>query len=291
MSKEAPIQMGRKMQVFHGTRLLFGPRWQERLAPLGITAKGGWDALTRGVRVSGSSSITNCFRVRLQDGAVVYMKHYSYKKAKRWRFWLRASKAAVETWGFAEFAKVGIPTPEVLVYGERRKFGFLREALIVTREIERSMDLTSFAEAAFQPWLNEAIYDQIGSRLCSQLAAAHSARLFHRDLKWKNILIQETSDGYVPVWIDCPRASYKRILCKTEISRELASLCRDAEGYVSVGKRLEFFEAYLVKLAAGNLYTRVQQRNEKQQRSRRQKKSKEKHLDHPVLPVVDQQRI
>ena len=217
------------------------------------------------------------------------MKHYSYKKAKRWRFWLRASKAAVETWGFGEFAKVGIPTPEVLAYGERRKFGFLREALIVTGEIERSMDLTGFAKAAFHLRLHEAI--QIAGRLCSQLAAAHSARLFHRDLKWKNILIQETDDGYLPVWIDCPRASYKRILCKREISRDLASLCRDAEGYVSAGKRLEFFEAYLVKLAAAKLYTRVQQRNEKLRRTRRQKKSDEKHWDHPVLPVVDQQRV
>jgi len=241
------IPITRLPQAIHGMKFLVDPAWKEQLARIGLHEDLPWSELEPGKRVSGSPH-SACFRVQLDDGEVVYFKRYVYPPKRWFEFVLRPGKAGVEAWAYATLQQLGIPTLDVVAFGEQRTFGTLVASFIVTREVPASQDLSKYGPLVWYqlpPDERQRIYDNITTKLIAQMQKAHGACFFHHDLKWRNILLQQQDDDFTPVWIDAPRASRMRLRRRRGVVEDLSGLARIAISLVSKYDRMRFVWRYL----------------------------------------------
>ncbi len=241
------ISITRSPQTTHGKVILVDPAWREKLARIGIAEGKSWNQLEPGQRVSGSPH-SACFRVELDDGDVVYFKRYVYPPKRWFEFVLRPGKAGVEAWAYATLQQLGIPTLEVLAFGEHRILGSLAASFIVTREVPDSQDLSKYGPEIWY-YLPAAerrrIYTDISDKLIAQMQKAHGSSFFHHDLKWRNILLQRDGDSFIPVWIDAPRASRMRLRHRRGVVVDLSGLARIAISLLSKYDQMRFIWRYL----------------------------------------------
>ncbi|MCP3669572.1 MAG: hypothetical protein GY814_03925 [Gammaproteobacteria bacterium] len=241
------IAITRSVQTIHGQKFLVDSAWQERLAAIGISEKLPWSRLELGQRVSGSPH-SSCFRIQLDDGEVVYFKRYVYPPRRWFEFVLRPGKAAVEAWAYATLQQLGIPTLEVLAFGEQRFFGTLAASFILTREVPNSEDLSRYGPEVWYhlpPDERRRVYREVVNKLVEQVRKAHAAGFFHHDLKWRNILLQQDGAGVTPVWIDAPRASCMYLRRRRGVVVDLSGLARIAISLLSRYDRMRFVWDYL----------------------------------------------
>ena len=238
-----------KLVVFNGEVRFIAPTWSRRLNKLGFTPQSDWAGMNSGTCVS-ESEITNCFRIELGDGHSVFFKRYTYPQKKQSRYWMRASKAQVEMFGYQQLRKLEIPTLKVIAFGESRSFGRLKAAYIITEGIDGSMDLQQFAR---EVWLKLAkpersqIYLKLRTQLFEQLNRAHQAKFFHQDLHWRNILVSQNEGEYKTTWIDCPRAAYRNLPINAKHGQmvDLSCLGRRSLDYLSRSERYRALSVYL----------------------------------------------
>jgi tRNA A-37 threonylcarbamoyl transferase component Bud32 len=259
-------------QVLQGTRVWYLPGWQEALAELGLADMANWRVPVDVPAVSKSKHVIACYRIMLANGKVVYYKRYDYRT--RWkaalRFWFRPSKAAVEKWGYRRYQACGVDVPRTVAFGESRQLGLLRVAFIITEEVPDAISLDTFVAAGL-PGIdaNERVgkMSAFAGRLVNSIRKAHSACLFHYDLKWRNILVQSRDGEYYPVIIDCPRAFVSCLRRRYGVAADLSALARLAVSYLTLQQRYHFLVACLGDAAdAGcrkDWYRRVQQRLDK----------------------------
>jgi len=236
----------RRALGFHGLHMHYAADWEDKLASLGINRNGDWRFLDIGEQVS-NSPLTKCFRITINTGEVIYFKRYNYSRIKPQFYYPWPSKAAVENFGFHQLKTIGIPTLEVLAFGEQRNFGNLRAAFIVTRGIPDSTNLEEFARSWYrlpEPEFSD-VYHELSRQILEQARTAHQKHFSHHDLKWRNIVIQQTAQGYLPVWIDCPRASYMHVRRRRGQLVDLAGLARLAISYLDVRSQLKALRFYL----------------------------------------------
>jgi tRNA A-37 threonylcarbamoyl transferase component Bud32 len=257
-------------QVFHGTRIQVHPEWQENFAGLGLTDLGNWRTPVDVRPVSVSKRAVACYRIPFPDGRAIYYKRYDYRSSwkARLRFWMRPSRAGVEQYGYRQFRKLGIETPEIVCFGESRILGTLTAAFIATEEVPAAVPLTDFVANTLPDTdaLQARKLTDFAKRLLANLRKAHAACLFHYDLKWRNILIQQRDGEYYPVIIDCPRAFVSRLRRRYGITADLSALARMALAYLSLYQRYRLLAAYLGDSAGPAerkyWYRRVQKRYE-----------------------------
>ena len=258
------IPTHKRALIFHGTRIYYADGWQDVLTNAGISIGDDWSILNIGEQVS-LSPITNCFRIVLDSDHVVYFKRYVYKKRRLQFYFPMPSKAVVENFGYHQLNKLAIPTAEVIAFGENRNFGDLRAAFIVTREIPDSVALDQFARNTWYGMKEperSRVYKEITIKILDQVKLAHRTNFFHHDLKWRNILIKKTSEGYMPFWIDCPRAAIIRLRYRRGRLIDLGGLARLALSYLTVTQQYRMLAYYLGadadKKKRKNMYRRIQ---------------------------------
>ncbi len=241
------IALNRSVQTFHGETFSADPDWRERLELIGLCQDSAWDTLCAGERVSGSPH-SSCFRIELEDGEVVYFKRYVYPPKRWFEFMFRPGKAAVEAWAYSTLREIGVPSLEVVAFGERRVLGSLAASFIVTREVPDTQDLSRYGP---EVWVHlpyderMRIYKDVSGKLIDQMRLAHGAGFFHHDLKWRNILLQKCEDGFLPVWIDAPRASRMVFRQHRGAVVDLSGLARIAISLLSKYERMRFVWRYL----------------------------------------------
>jgi len=259
-------------QVLQGTRVWYQPDWQEDLGELGLADMGNWRVPVDVLPVSKSKHVIACYRITLTSGRIIYYKRYDYRT--RWkaalRFWLRPSKAAIEKWGYQRYHDCGVEVPRTVAFGESRVMGLLRIAFIITEEVPDSVSLDSFVAAGLPgiPAAERVVQmSAFAARLADIIRKAHSASLFHYDLKWRNILIQSREGEYYPVIIDCPRAFVSRLRRRYGIITDLSALARLAVSYLTLNQRYQFLAASLGDAVDSSTrkdwYRRVQRRLDK----------------------------
>ena len=237
----------RRAMGFHGEYRYCHPQWQQRLAH--ILENGNWQTWHKDDLVAASST-THCYRVILDDGEVVYLKRYNYKKAKSQFTWPLASKAAVECYGYHIMQQLGINCAQVLATGEFRQVGSLRAAFIITKAIPNSDNLEKYARNSWYSMpvsQRQQIYKQIRDSILQQLQIAHQAGFCHHDLKWRNILVQQQQDNINTVWIDSPRARQIKFRKQRMQVLDLGALARLSISYLSPYQQMRFLRDYLGK--------------------------------------------
>ena len=239
----------RSIAVFNGEVRFIDAQWETELAKFGLTPNANWAKLTPGDCVS-KSEITNCFKVKLEDGRSFFFKRYTYPKPKQSRYWMRASKAQVESFGYAQLEKLQIPTLNVIGFGEKRTFGKLVAAYIITEGINDSIDLQQFARDIWFDMSKDKrsqVYLELRQQIFDQLSKAHQAKFFHQDLHWRNILVTQKNDQYKTTWIDCPRADYRKLPINAKHGQmvDLSCLARRSLDYLSRNERYRALSKYL----------------------------------------------
>ena len=242
-----PIPVKRSMHVFHGSIFTVLPEWRDRLASIGLDEQQDWSQLSSKETVSSSYHTTSNFRFELDDGSIVFFKRYVYRRI-RIKHWLQPSKAAVEASGFNELSSLQIPTLETLAYGERRKFGLLQAAFIVTRGISNVVQLDQFL---IHHWLKLPqrskieLLKQLQAILVQQLNQAHGAGFYHWDLKLRNILLQQkTNDELRLIWIDCPRSRRLAANDYRGAVTDLSAMARVGFRVLTPGQQMRFLLDY-----------------------------------------------
>jgi tRNA A-37 threonylcarbamoyl transferase component Bud32 len=243
------ISVSRTVQLLHGQKFLVDAAWRERLADVGIAADHEWTEVVGDTKMSGSV-VTRCYRMVMPDGEVLFFKRYVYPRTRRYllEFWLRPGKAAVEAWAYRQLQRIGIPTLDVVAFGERRMLGMLTATFVVTREVSNSQTMLEFARDVWihlPPDEQRRVYREISGQLVQQLQKAHANRLFHHDLKWRNILIHKSEGRFIPIWIDAPRASRMVLRNRRGMVADLSCLARIAVSLLSSYDRMRFIWQYL----------------------------------------------
>jgi tRNA A-37 threonylcarbamoyl transferase component Bud32 len=135
--------------------------------------------------------------------------------------------------------------PKVVAVGERRKFGGLVDAFIMTQGVPKSETLEEYAKT--HPQRGEA-FREIFRQLVEIVRKMHAAGFYHIDLQWRNVLIQNGENrGNVKVFlIDCPRGG-RRLWTLSRWNgkmHDLAGLEKLGRVYLSSKERLGWFKMY-----------------------------------------------
>jgi hypothetical protein len=186
--------------------------------------------------------VSQVFRVTVSD-TTFYVKRYM-AGGKNLRRYFGRSRVCREWNSLMHFAAVGIPTPPLVAYGERRVLGLFRGGALVTEQVDQAPALAELANRRDprlrdRPWLG-CLIDQVASHT----RRLHAGRFAHSDLNWRNILVK-LSEPPQALFIDCPAGgrwfgpmlSYRKV-------KDLAHLDEYAQKYLSRSQRLRFFLGY-----------------------------------------------
>ncbi len=231
-----------KCMLFHGTEIIeCDVRWPQ------LARRLGFEDYSAIIEYSGNlwseSSLTRVHR--LNPDPSVWPGGIFLKKVvpNAWyRFFLRPAKCSIEAKNYCLLRRLGILVPEVLAVGERRKYGGLIDAFIITSGIANAVNLEEFAKRSDAADFMPAILDQ----LADIVGTMHGANFFHIDLQWRNILVQEMNGEVMIYLIDCPRGGRRWEFFRRWNGRlhDLAGLDKLAGLYLSPKQRLKWFKQY-----------------------------------------------
>ncbi len=171
------------------------------------------------------------YRMEL-GGRSVYVKLH---KVRSWKEWLKylvlPSRAAVEWEVSRALAERGIPAARAVAFGERRIFGVLAEAVLVSEAVEACVP---FGEARRRD-------PGLLSRAARLVRKAHDAGVHHRDLHGGNILVAGTE----LVFVDLHRVRVHGTASQRERVAGVAHFLAALGGGVGEDERFSFVREYL----------------------------------------------
>jgi tRNA A-37 threonylcarbamoyl transferase component Bud32 len=180
------------------------------------------------------------------DGSRYYVKCYT-RSGKYLRRFIGRSRLRAEYDNLLFFAACGIPTAPIVAFGVERKFGIFKRGYLITDEIQHTQDLAELA-ATNDPRLHNRHWVRcVSKQIASYTATLHRHGFIHNDLKWRNILVQDTTEPKV-YFIDCPVGKRRfGVLRKRGIIKDLACLDKVACKQLPRSDRLFFYKEYTGK--------------------------------------------
>lgn len=179
-----------------------------------------------------------------------FVKVYSYRTSPFQRLWRRGT-ARIEARNLLFFKSVGIPTPRVVAWGQRRNaIGTIVDDYIITAAIPGTQTLREFMTSAC-PDRSQPLYrsrrDSIINQLSHTTRAIHAHNFYHQDLKWRNILVRANGDQTELFWIDCPKGDFTRSAAhqSRRALKDCATLDKLGRRHCTKEERLRFVAGYL----------------------------------------------
>ena len=177
------------------------------------------------------------------DGLFYYVKCYT-RAGKYLRRFIGRSRLRAEYENLQFFAACGIPTAPIVAFGMERKFGFFNRGFLITAEVKNTQDLAEIAAADDPRLHNRDWVRSVSKQIASHTATLHRHGFIHNDLKWRNILIQDSAVPKV-YFIDCPVGRLRfGFLRKRGIMKDLACLDKLARKHLTRTDRLWFYKEY-----------------------------------------------
>ena len=185
-----------------------------------------------------------------QQPTEAYIKIYASKKHPFERL-LRRSRSQNEVRNLLFFGSIGIPTPQILAWGEKRNsIGRVVQDFIITEAVKDTLQLDAFIQAVY-PSQDDPTHRlpriEIARQLGGWTRKMHDHNFIHEDLKWRNILARPQRGNTDLYWIDCPKGSFKKsgALMDRKKLKDCATLDKLARIQCSKEERTEFIKAYL----------------------------------------------
>ena len=171
--------------------------------------------------------------------ATYYLKKYKSPGKKIFRY-LFKSKARKEYENQVFFQKMGIDTPEIVVFQESGVFR--RRAILVTREVPRTSTLVDILSAS-PPSRSPEEIDSLLKKLAVIVRRLHAHGFVHNDFRMRNVLVQEDR----LFLFDCPNGMilhYVPFFFSHRKVKDLALLFEDGKRFCSAPQMLRFFLRY-----------------------------------------------
>lgn len=152
------------------------------------------------------------------------------------------------------FGKLGIPTPEIVLFGGQWRWGVLQRGVLATRAVENASALSEWAQNHWlyrrgRPWLRQLLAD-----LADYTRRLHDQGFAHVDLKARNILLRDGERGKL-FFIDCPSGHFPLWgMRRRGAIKDLACMDKVGKTALSARERLYFYKCYagVKKLSAGD---------------------------------------
>lgn len=174
-------------------------------------------------------------------GVAYYVKRYT-SAGKGLRRYLGKPRVKAEWQNLKRFAKWGIPTAHVVGFGlERDNVSFERGAMI-TRGLPATEDLLALVKRQDPRLRDRHWVEHVSTQLARHTRTLHDHHFTHNDLKWRNLLVDDTGTVYL---IDCPNGAFWwGFMLRYRITKDLACLDKVAKYELSATQRLRFYLAY-----------------------------------------------
>ena len=194
---------------------------------------------TQGIIVS-QDSISWVKQCQLH-GQTFYVKYYK-RAGKGLRRWFGRSRIRGEWENLQYFARLGIPTPPLVAWGEQRSWGFFQGGFLVTQALPDTCNVQQFFEEGLYKQYDPQVLRTLIKSMANYTAQLHNEGFIHNDLKWRNILVRLTKAPTL-YFIDCPLGG-KRWQQSRGKRKDLAHLDKLAKRYLSRTLRLYFYHCY-----------------------------------------------
>jgi len=175
-----------------------GWRWTIRDGDHEALVQNTLSALTRDPQQAGFTLIkSNPVRTVLSRSGdrPIIVKQYTVRSiAERLKYLLVPSKAAAESRGFELCVRNGIPVPEVLAWGEKRRGCFLRAASAIERRLDDAVQLSDYIND-LSPTLSPDDRLALMKAAGTLLASMHRAGISHPDFHPGNVLVRAAGSG------------------------------------------------------------------------------------------------
>ena len=180
-------------------------------------------------------------------GKAYFVKVYA-SRGRGLRAWLGRSRLRAEWENIRLFQSLGIPTVELVAYGEKLWPEYV--GVMVTEDRSEAFDLAFLARENHSSLSNRCWRLRVIRRLSESIRTLHAARFVHNDLKWRNILVElptKNKEAEPRAYlIDCPMGSKKRgLMLNRGIIKDLACLDKVAKLSLSRTDRLRFYLGYV----------------------------------------------
>lgn len=178
------------------------------------------------------------------EAHMAYVKIYANKKHPFQRLF-RRGRSRTEVRNLLFFKSLGIATPEVLAWGERRnRWGKQIQDFIITRAIPQTVTLEEYlqsGEASAKARL------ELARDLGNKMKILHQHHFYHKDIHFRNILVPDSDSRARLYFIDCPRGRFHTGLRpkKHWQLKDLGILDKYASVLCSNRERIAFLENYL----------------------------------------------
>lgn len=195
--------------------------------------------------------------IRIERAGVrYYVKRYGVGAghARDWRlYWRRYLRQGLldflprprikaEWQNLKKFAEWDIPVPEIVAWGMERRFGAFYRGAMITRELVGAEDLARLAQLGDPRLADGQWVQRISRQVAAHTRTLHENRFIHNDLKWRNILIDQTDKAW---FIDCPLGAYWfGAMLEYRQIKDLACLDKLARHHLTATQRLRFYRLY-----------------------------------------------
>ncbi|MHA7841035.1 MAG: lipopolysaccharide kinase InaA family protein [Gammaproteobacteria bacterium] len=174
-------------------------------------------------------------------GETFYVKYYK-KAGKGLRRWFGRSRIRGEWENLQYFARLGIPIPPIIAYGEYRVWRYFHGGFLVTQAIPNTCNLQQFFEDGTYKAYDRSTLRRLIKIIAQYTKQLHNQRFIHKDLKWRNILISLTDEPSI-YFIDCPLGG-KQWQQKRGQRKDLAHLDKLARQFLAKKDRVYFYYCY-----------------------------------------------
>lgn len=178
------------------------------------------------------------------NGNLYYVKTYTHG-GKNLRRYVGRSRVQAEWENLQFFKELGIPTPEIVAYGQDKQFGLFKRGAIITKAILNSTDLAILEREKSERLKDQNWIEKVGLTYYDYARRLHDNKFIHADLKWRNILVTQDDTPEI-FFIDCPtgKKMFGPFFSHWRI-KDLACLDKIARFCLEPSTRLKFFKAYL----------------------------------------------
>lgn len=141
----------------------------------------------------------------------------------------------------------GIPTPIPIAYGEKRRWGIVRESFFITEKIERAEKGDLFLEELAKNssnFPNASLKEDFLVRLARLVRWMHQTNIHHGDLKAGNILVTVQNERPLIYLVDMDGVRIRRSIGRKDIVKDLSRIKAALSGVLSPSDQGLFLEIY-----------------------------------------------
>ena len=199
------------------------------------------DMLNNGHKIKDSRTTTAAV-LELPGMNSVFVKRENNKGLRfTLRYLFRSSRVFRAAAAATRLAELGIPTPQVLAVGSRRRSGILYSGYLITETLSKVLKTSAVCEKINT---DSEFFGQFLSEVSRMAAILHDHGILHGDLKMSNIYCKDSSGGHkFGLWdldgVEIHNAPISSRLRAQELGRIISSYARTSQEQCGCSAKVE----------------------------------------------------